>query len=169
MKLFTGKVAVIAAEITQNLIADEMIETESPDEVELDIAAVLKEYIRTDRELTEKAKDLCETKGLPYSSFPKIKRQMGDKIGFVTGDESIDYIMNQIIGAFMHSQFVEEIFAEDHELKLKMRSVLRRHTEIEDELDAEARKKIKNLKEGTSEWEIEYKRAMDRVKSRRKL
>jgi len=169
MKLFSGKVDIIAAEITQNLVDAEDIETESPDEVQLDIVAVLKEYIRTDRDLTEKAKDLCEKKSLPYSSFPKIKRQMADKIGFIVGDEAIDYIMDQIIGTFMHSQFVEEIFSEDHELKARMKGVLRKHTEIEDELDKEARNKIKNLKEGTRDWEIEYKRAMDQVKRRRGL
>ena len=169
MKLFSGKIDIIAAETTRTLIDGNDIETESPEEVELDIAAVLKEYIRTDRDLTEKAKDLCEKKGLPYSSFPKIKRQMAERKGFVLGDEATDYIMNQIIGAFMHSQFVEEIFSEDNELKVKMRTVLRRHTEIENDMDKEARNKIKNLQEGTSDWEIEYKRAMENVKHRRGL
>jgi len=169
MKLFSGKIDIIAAEITRNMIDGEDIETEPPEEVQLDIVAVLKEYIRTDRDLTEKAKDACEHKGLPYSAFPKIKRQMADQIGYVVGDESIDYLMEQIIGAFMHSQFVEEIFSEDHELKLKMRTVLKKHTEIEDDMDKEARAKIKNLQEGTANWEIEYKRAMDQVKRRRGL
>jgi hypothetical protein len=169
MRLFSGKVDIIAAEIIRSLIDDECIVTESPDEVELDIVAVLKEYIRTDRDLTEKAKDLCEKKSMPYSSFPKIKRQMADKVGFIVGDEAIDYIMDQIIGTFMHSRFVEEIFSEDHELKARMRTVIRKHTEIEEELDKEARNKIKNLQEGTQNWEIEYKRAMDQVKKRRGL
>lgn len=169
MKLFSGKVNIIAAEITAILTEEEDIETDAPEEVELDIVAVLKEYIRTDRELTEKAKDFCESKSLPYSAFPKIKHQLAEQRGFITGDESVDYIMEQIIRAFMQSQFVEEIFSEDHELKRKMRIVLKRHTDIEDELDKEARDKIKNLQEGTRDWEIEYKRAMDQVKRRRGL
>jgi len=169
MKLFTGKINIIAAEITAILIDEGDIETESPEEVELDIVAVLREYIRTDRDLTERAKDLCETKNLPYSAFPKIKHQLAEQRGFITGDEAIDYMMEQIIRAFMQSQFVEEIFSEDHELKRKMRGVLKRHTEIEDELDKEARDKIKNLQEGTRDWEIEYKRAMEQVKRRRGL
>ena len=169
MRLFSGKIDIIAAEITNNLIDKEQIETESPDEVEQDIAAVLKEYIRTNRDLTEKSKDLCESRGLPYSSFHKIKRQLAERAGFVFGDEAIDYIMDQIIGTFMHSQFVEEIFAEDHELKVTMRPIIKSHTEIEDEMDKEARNKIKNLQEGTRDWEIEYKRAMDQVKRRRGL
>lgn len=169
MKLFSGKVDIIAAEITQRLLSGEAIETDSPNEVELDIASVLKEYIRRDRKLTEMAKDICERQGLPYNSFPKLKRQMAKKESFVIGDDAMDYIMEQIIGVFMHSQFVDEIYSEDHELKVVMREVLRKHTEIEDDIDEEARRKIRNLQEGTSEWEIEYKRAMDQVKKRRKL
>jgi uncharacterized protein len=69
----------------------------------------------------------------------------------------------------MHSQFVEEIYSEDHELKRKMREVLRRHTEIERDIDEETRAKIKNLQEGTQNWEIEYTRALEQVKRRRGL
>lgn len=169
MKLFSGKVDIIAAEITQRLLSAESIETDSPNEVELDIASVLKEYIRRDRRLTDEAKDICERQGLPYNSFPKLKRQLAKKENFVIGDDAMDYIMDQIIGVFMHSQFVDEIFAADNELKVVMRETLRKHTEIEDEIDEEARRKIRNLQEGTNEWEIEYKRAMDQVKKRRKL
>lgn len=169
MKLFPGKVSIIAAEITKVLVDGESIETDSPAEVELDVESVLKEYIRTDRELTEKAKDLCESKGLSFSSYIKIKKKMADQRKFIMGDEAIDYVMDQIIRQFMHSPFVEEIFEEDHELKQKMRTVLKHHTEIEDELDEEARTKIKNLEEGTRDWEIEYAKAMAQVKKRRGL
>ncbi len=169
MKLFMGKVGIIAAEITKILVGEEDLETDSPAEVELDIEAVLKEYIRTDRDLTEKAKDICEKKGMSFSSFPKIKRKLAEQRRFIMGDEAVDYIMEQLIRAFMHSQFVEEIFSEDHELKRKMRTVLKHHTEIEDEIDEEARAKIKNLEEGTKDWEIEYAKAMAQVKRRRGL
>jgi uncharacterized protein len=169
MKLFSGKVSIIAAEISKMLVDDGDIESDAPNEVELDIEAVLKEYIRTDRELTEKAKDMCENRGLPFSAYVKIKRRLAEQQRFVTGDEALDYMMDQIIGTFMNSQFVEEIFSEDHELKRKMRVVIKRHTEIEDELNEEARAKIKNLQEGTQDWDIEYARAMAQVKRRRGL
>jgi uncharacterized protein len=169
MKLFSGKVDIIAAEITRSLLEGGDMETDSPDEVQLDIGAVLKEYIRTDRDLTEKAKDLCEKKGMPYSAFSKVKRQLADRAGFIVGDEGLDYIMDQLIGAFMHSQFVDEIYTEDNELKVKMRAILKRYTEIEEELDTEARSKIKNLQEGTRDWEIEYGKAMEQVRRRKGL
>jgi hypothetical protein len=169
MKLFSGKIAIISAEIARVLVDEKDIDTDAPEEVELDIQAVLKEYLRTDRELTEKAKDFCEKRGWPLSSYHKVKRKLAERQRFIIGDESMDYIMDQVIGAFMHSQFVEEIYSEDHELKRKMKVVLKRHTEIEDEIDEEARAKIKNLEEGTRDWEIEYARAMEQVKRRRGL
>jgi hypothetical protein len=169
MKLFPGKVSIIAAEMTKKLIDDKHIETQNPNEVELDIEAVLREYIRTDRELTENAKDFCERKGMPFSSYVKVKRKLAEKQKFIWGDEAIDYIMEQLIRTFMNSQFVEEIYSEDHELKLPMRTVLKHHTEIEDDIDKEARAKIKNLQEGTQDWEIEYTKAMSQVKKRRGL
>jgi hypothetical protein len=169
MKLFSGKVPIIATEMARALIDDGDIDSDSPEEVELDIQAVLKEYLRTDRELTEKAKDFCEKRGWPLSTYYKVKRKLAERQRFVAGEDAIDYIMEQIIGAFMHSQFVEEIYTEDHELKRKMKVILKRHTEIEEEIDEEARAKIKNLEEGTRDWEIEYARAMDSVKRRRGL
>ena len=169
MKLFSGKIGIIAAELVKVLVEQDAIETEEPSEVELDIEAVLKEYVRTDRHLTEKSKDICEEKGLPFSAFPKIKKQLADRRGFATGDDALDYLMEQLIGAFMQSRFVEEIFLEDHELKLAMRTVLRKHTEIEDELDKEARAQLKNLQEGTQDWEIEYSKTMAQIKRKRGL
>ena len=169
MKLFPGKIGIIAAEITQVLMDNEAIESDSPEEVGLDIEAVLKEYIRTDKELTESAKDMCEQRGIAFSSYPKVKRKLAQQRGFAIGNEALDYIMDQLIGVFMHSQFVEEIFAEDHDLKRYMRSVLKRHTEIEEDLDRETRAKIRNLQEGTQDWDIEYARAMAQVKRRRGL
>lgn len=169
MKLYSGKIPIIASEIVRALIDGDLIETESADEVELDIAAVFKEYTRQDREYTEKAKDVCEQRGMSYSAYPKIKRQLAEQGGFAVGDDSLDYVMTQIIGSFMHSQFVEEVFGEDQDLKRVMRPVFKRHTEIDDDLDREARSKIKNLAEGTRDWEIEYARAMEQVRRRRQL
>jgi hypothetical protein len=50
-----------------------------------------------------------------------------------------------------------------------MRTALKHHTNIEDEMDKEVRAKIKNLQEGTRDWDIEYSKAMAQVKRRRGL
>ena len=41
--------------------------------------------------------------------------------------------------------------------------------DVEGELDQEVRSKIKNLQEGTATFEIEYQRAMDELKRKKRL
>jgi hypothetical protein len=69
----------------------------------------------------------------------------------------------------MHSANVEEIFAEDYELRRKLRDPLRKQAAVDQEIDAEVRSKIKHVKEGTSVWEVEYRRMMDDIKRRKGL
>ena len=76
---------------------------------------------------------------------------------------------NQMIESFMQSPHIEEIFAEDAVLRKKMADILKRHMMVDDEIDAEVRKRIKNLEEGTATWEVEYNKAVDQIKRNRGL
>lgn len=164
MKLYNAKIPLVAREIVQLLIKDEDIEVNKPEEAELDVQAVLREYLRMDREVTERAKDLLENRKLPYEQFGKIKRALAEERNFSIGDEGVSWICNQVIEAFMHSNYVEEVFSEDADLKRKIRPIIIRHMQIEDELDAEVRKRIKNLQEGTANWDVEYAKVMSQIK-----
>ena len=57
MRLYPGKVDSIAAEIITTLTQAGDIEVSDNNEAQLDAAAVLKEYIRVDKELTERARE----------------------------------------------------------------------------------------------------------------
>ena len=76
MKLYTSKVPTIAQEVIQTLVRDGDIEISDPEEAKLDVEAVLKEYVRLDRELTDQAKDVLEQRKLDYGQFGKIKRAL---------------------------------------------------------------------------------------------
>ena len=67
----------------------------------------------------------------------------------------------------MHSTSVEEIFGQDHELKLAMRNPLRKEQAAADQMDEVVRKRIKHVEEGSSQWEIEYQRMREEVTRRR--
>src|SRR5690606_25709834 len=60
MRLFSGKIPLIAEEIVTSLTAAEDIEVESRDEVQSDLEAVLAEYLRTEREIVDEAKNRLE-------------------------------------------------------------------------------------------------------------
>jgi hypothetical protein len=164
MKLYSGKIPTIAAEMVRSLVEAEDIEVGDQNEAQLDVEAVLKEYVRLDRELTDRAKDLMEARKLSYSQFGKLKRSIAEERGFVLGEEATTYIANQILETFMQSAHVDEVFADDAVLRKKLKDILRKHMMLDEELDAEVRRRIKNLEEGTSSWEVEYARAMEQIK-----
>jgi uncharacterized protein len=169
MKLYAGKVDAVSADIIGKLVQDGDLEVSDRPEAELDVAAVLKEYLRVDRELTERAKDILQIRGLSYSAFGRTKRALAEEKDFGLGEEGISWMCTQLLETFMQSAHVEEIFADDATLRRKMKDILKKHMAVDDELDQEVRQRIKNLEEGTQSWEIEYGRVMDQIKQKHGL
>ena len=171
MRLYSGKIPAIAQEMIRKFRDEGDIEVAAANlpEAQLDVEAVLKEYLRMDRELTDKAKDTMEKRGLPYGQFARTKRIMAEERGFPLGDDVLLYLANQILEVFMHSKNVDEVFADDVDLRKKVQALLKKHMAIDEELDQEVRRRIKNLEEGTANWEIEYGKVMEQLKRKHKL
>lgn len=169
MRLFGNKIATIVQDIVHTLITSELIEVapENVKEVELDVESVLKEYLRAERQLSEQAKDLAHSRGLDYSAHQKIKRQIAEKQKFGLYEDSVGYLATQLIETLMHTKNVEEIFGEDRDLRAAVAPVLKRHMADQDKLDLEVRKRIKNLQEGTQDWEIRYQQTLEKLKRAR--
>jgi hypothetical protein len=169
MRLYAGKIPVIGAEIIKALVDAEEISVTDRSEAELDVQAVLKEYLRLEREITDKAKDLLQKRNLPYEQFGKVKRSLAKEKGFGMGDEGLEWMTSQMIESFMQSMHVEEIFGDDAALRKRMVDVLKKHMLVDDDIDAEVRRRIKNLEEGTATWEVEYQKALEQIKKNRRL
>jgi len=169
MRLYSGKIPAVASEIIRTLTEQNDIEVGDAAEAQLDVEAVLKEYLRQDRELTDRTKDLLEQRGLPYDQFGKVKRTMAEERGFGLGEEALTWICNQILETFMQSAHVDEIYAEDATMRKKMRDILKKHMQVDEELDEEVRRRIKNLQEGTATWEVEYQKVLEQLKRNRGL
>jgi uncharacterized protein len=169
MKLYSGKIPALGTEIVRVLVDSNAIEVEDRAEAEMDVQAVLKEYIRVDREITEKAKDMLQKKNLPYEQFGKIKRALAAEKAFSLGDEALEWMTTQMIESFMQSPHIAEIFVDDSVMRKHMSDVLKKHMQVDDELDEEVRRRIKNLQEGTSTWEVEYGKVLDQIKRNRGL
>jgi hypothetical protein len=168
MRLYKGKIPDIRDDVYDALIEAEAIEVEpdNAEEVKLDIEAVLKEYHRVDNEIADEAKDLeAETD----KSFGAAKHEVADRKGVGIGDEAVGYIIEQLIEAFFHSNFVEEIYALDREIRKDLAPIIENHLSVQEELEEEAREKTKNLEEGTKEWEVEYQKVMERLKRTKDL
>ena len=169
MRLYSGKIPTIAGEIVKTLVDSGDIAVLDRGEAEMDAQAVLKEYLRLDREVTERAKDVLQKRGLPYEQFGKVKRTLAHEKGLGLGEEALEWMTAQMIESFMQSPHVEEIFAEDTVLRKRMADVLKKHMLVDEELDEEVRRKIKNLEEGTATWEVEYSKVLDQMKRNRGL
>jgi len=169
MRLFAGKISLISEEIVRVLTADKDIETELPAEVILDVESVLKEYLRYERMVTDEAKNRLEQRGLPYAQLGKLKNQVAKEKGAPQVDDVLPYLLGQIMEILFHSKNVDEVFAEDSDLRLKITPILKKHMDVGGELDEEVRAKIKNLEEGTATFEIEYARIMGDMKRKKGL
>lgn len=169
MRLYSGKVATIASEIVKTLLDASQIETETPREVQADVESVLNQYLRTDKEAADKAKDAMQSRGIPNSDFTRMKKLAAEQMGIKIGDESIDYLLDQILEILMHSANVDEIFGEDVELRRKMAPILKRHMAVDEELEREVRGKLRHVEEGTRTWEVEYTRMMEEIRRRKGL
>ncbi len=169
MRLFSGKIPVISGEIVRTLSGDNDIETTAPREVEADLESVMKEYLRMEREISEKAKDRMEAVGGNRSDLGRLKRAIADQKGFGVGEESVSWILDQLLQMLMRSPHVDEVFSDDLTMRRKMRTILQKHMSADDELDKEVRAKIKNLQEGTQAWEIEYQKVLEQVRRKQRL
>ena len=81
----------------------------------------------------------------------------------------LTYLLEQILNILFHTNNVAEIYAEDAELRKQITPDLRKHMDVDTELDREVRSKIKNLQDGTSDFDIEYARVMEQIKDRKRL
>jgi uncharacterized protein len=167
MRLYSGKVGTIASEIVRTLTDAGDIESEHLSEVQLDIESVLNSYLKTEKEAADKAKDLMQSRGLGTTEFARMKKLAAEQKGIKVGDETIDYLLDQILEILMHSSNVDEIFSEDVELRRKMAPILKRHMAVEEELEKEVRGKLKHVEEGTRTWEVEYARIMEDIRRRK--
>jgi hypothetical protein len=167
MWLHRAKIPQVAAEMVRTLSEGGDIETESPREVQADLEAVLTQYVADDQEINERARDLVATRGLPQTELGRMKKLVAEQKHVKIGEEAIDYLLDQLIEILMHSNNVEEVFAQDHVLRLRMREPLRKQFAAEDALEQEVRGRLKHVQEGTQVWEVEYRRMMEDIKRRK--
>jgi len=167
MWLHRAKIPQIAGEMVRALTDGGDIETESPREVQADLESVLAQYVADDQDINERARDLVATRGLPQTELGRMKKLVAEQKHVKIGEEAIDYLLDQLIEILMHSSNVDEVFAQDHVLRLRMREPLRKQFAAEEQLEQEVRGRLKHVQEGTQVWEVEYRRMMDDIKRRK--
>lgn len=171
MKIYKGRIPFIAAEIANALINAKAIEVEDDDNAAFlkDLEQVLYTYLETDRRIHEEAQDLIASKNGEFTAHARVKRELAKKYNFGLGDDAIDWLTDQIIDTLYNTEHVAEIWEDNPTIRKLSRDALYKHTQIDDELDAEVRAKIKNLAEGSVAWDVKYNQVLNDLRRQKGL
>ena len=121
------------------------------------------------RVVDEKTRELLQRTNRGQSEFSRVRAQIADSHGIKVGDEMLDYLLDQVVSMLMHSHSVEEVFAEDVELRRRMAPIFKKHMGVDSDVDAEVRAQLRHVKEGTAQWDVEYARVLETVRRRHGL
>ena len=166
MRLYRKIIPKMSKEIISTLKneGDVEIDDQKLEEAELDVAAILVEYCNAEDRLNQETKDTLTRRGLSAERFAQVKKGLAEARSHKTGEEGAEFVINQMLETLMHSRNIEEVFAEDHEMRKKITDTMRKYLGIDEEIDREARSRLKNLREGTAEWDVEYERIVGQLK-----
>lgn len=171
MKLYRAKIPEIATEIINRLTADGDIDVPSDrrEEAEKDLSAIMDEYIRRDMDLRERVREYMANRRIPYSEFGRTRKRLAEQMAHPLGDDVERFLTRQFIENMLISPNVDEVYEEDAVIHRKVMDILRGHHVNEDEIREEAMTKVKNVVEGTVDYEIALQKAVKDVKKRRGL
>lgn len=166
MKLYRRLIPKMAKDIVRafNLEKAILIEEGKRDVAELDVASALVDYINKHEALVSDAHDQLAQHGLPQERYGAYKRMLADQRGLKIGDESTDQLLDMIVESLFKSKNVAEVFAEDHELRRISREALSKYAGVDEDLDKEVRQRLRNMREGTAEWDIEYQKLIQQFR-----
>ncbi len=171
MKLYRKKIEPIAKSVIDRLIDDGDVEVlaEKREEAQLDLIAIMNEYRRLDYQLREQVRDHMASRNLPYSEQGRTRKRMADQMGHPIGEDVERYLTRQFLECLLVSPNVEEVYEEDQVMHRKIIEVLRSHDVDEQAIREEAMAKVKNVQEGTVDYEIALQKAVQDVKRSKDL
>jgi hypothetical protein len=171
MKLYRAKIPVIAKATVDRLVTDGDIEVRpaAREEAERDLVAIMEEYHRRDNELRDRVRDLMASHNIPYSDFGRTRKRLADEMGHPLGDDVERFLCRQFIENMMISPHIDEVFEEDRIIYKKVMEVLKGNDVDEAEIREEALSRMKNVQEGTVDYELALQEQVRQVKKRRGL
>jgi uncharacterized protein len=166
MRIYRKVIPKIAKDVIRLLLANRAIEVEDGrrDEAELDVAGVLVDYLNSLDRLKTDAQETLVRHSLPQEMLGRVKRSLAETRKIITGEGAKEHVVNLVIQGLFESKNIEEVFAEDNEIRKLVNEAMNKYLGVDEELDREVRGRLKNLREGTAEWEIEYGRLIEQMR-----
>jgi hypothetical protein len=165
MKLYNKLAPAVARDIAKALIdaGDIEVEDENLEAARQDFEAVISEYLRKERELSDATKDVLASRGWSSTKYGEAKRLAAGSRGVPLGDDAVDYVINQMLEYMLISPNIEEVYAEDHVMRKRIVTIIRKYLKINEEVDQEVRGRLKHLQEGTRDWEVAYRKTLEQI------
>ena len=102
-----------------------------------------------------------------YQMTSQIRRQVARDRGIILDNENrLRDIARKMTEAIWSSDAFSEVFAEDESLRKFIRLVFEHHLAVEERLREEAKKRIRNVEFGSTEYEVQFRRVMDELRER---
>ena len=171
MRLYRARVPAIAQAVLERLIneGDIDVSLENRPEAEKDLVAIMETFIRRDLELRDAVKDTMARRNIPYERYSKVRSEIAESWGHPSGDSVRKFLSRQFSENFMMSNFIDEVYSDDDTLFRKTIDTLKKFDVDERALRTEARERVKNIAEGTVDFEIAFAQALKEVKRRHGL
>lgn len=171
MKLYAKKVPDIAKAIIETLCNDGDIDVDINNraESEQDLVSIMMEYLRRDQNLRNQVRETMAEESIAYQNYGKVRSKIAEEWNHPLGEDVEKFLARQFIENFMISRFVDEVFTDDTILWRKILDILRSFDVDEQALRDEARAHLKNLEEGTVDFEIAMEKSLRDVKKRKGL
>jgi hypothetical protein len=137
------------------------------------LRGVLQADLREEEELEEEVSRVIEANRDKFREVPayqmtsRIRRQIARERGIILDNEArLRDIARKMTEAIWNSSTFSEVYAEDAELQRFIRLVFDHHLAIEERLREEAKKRLRNLEYGSTEYEVQFRRVMDELRER---
>lgn len=166
MRFYPKLIPKLAKEIVQDLVKKGHIEVEAElvEEAREDLVAIMREYQAQVDGITAEAKTILIRRDWPRSKMSEAKRMIAAQRKLPFGDDGLDYVINQMLEFMLISNNVEEVYAGDHLMRKCIITIFRKYTKMDEEVDKEARARLRHIEEGTSDWEIQYPRTVEQIR-----
>ena len=129
----------------------------------------MEDYLRRDMEMRGRVKDHMADRNIPFTDYGRVRKRLAEEANHPIGDDVERYLARQFVECLMITRFVDEVYEEDRVMYKKALDVLREHDVDERAIREEALQKIKNVREGTVDYELALQAAVKDVKRRRGL
>ena len=168
MRIDYKMVPQVANEVVDVLLKEEdiAVEPEFLRAAQCDLAALIKEFLQPDN-YTSGGEDCLENRQLSYEQMHKLKQDISEARHSFKGEEATEGVINKLIDFLMISDNFADVFSEDRILRKHIFQVIKKYENVDADLDLEARKKLKNLQEGTPTWDLEYKKLIGQLRRSR--